>query len=126
MRRPVAAIGFSMLLAVCGTASGNAQTLEAGTWTGTMTPPGNPTVDVTFAVSYENGNLAIVLSVPQANMTAPFHDVELEDDALSFWWEPGVRVDCKLTRQDDGSFAGDCSDGGGGTGQLTMVPPPDR
>jgi len=75
---------------------------------------------------YFNGRPAIVLSVPMANVSAPFHDVELKDNTLSFWWDPGVRVECALARKEDGSFAGDCSDSNGETGHLTMVPPAGR
>ena len=53
-----------------------------------------------------------------------FYEVALDGDELTFWWEPGPRVDCTLLRKEDGSFEGTCTDGGAdGEGTLTMVPP---
>lgn len=56
----------------------------------------------------------------------PFTEIVLDGDELTFWWVADVHVDCRLLRDEDGSFEGVCTDGSGadGEGRLTMVPPP--
>ena len=49
--------------------------------------------------------------------------MKLTDDVLTFWFTPGPRVDCTLTRREDGAFAGSCRDSGGGDASMVMVPP---
>jgi hypothetical protein len=98
-----------------------AQTLTPGTWTGTIAPPGSEPVDVTYDVVLEGDSLTIAINAPPG--ARPFHDIQVSDGELKFWFEPGTAVDCVLARQDDGSYAGDCVAEDGSAGQLTMVPP---
>lgn len=103
----------------------HAQEIEHGTWMGTMTPPGGQAIPVMFEVGETDGALSIVMK----HETLPdmaFADERLEGDELTFWWEPGTRVDCALTRQGDGSFEGMCADdrgADGGEGPIEMRPP---
>jgi hypothetical protein len=100
------------------------QQLPYGGWTGTMTPPGGQPITVTYEVGELDGTLAIVMRALMVQEVIPFHDIRVEGDALTFWWEPGIRVDCRLERTVSGSYEGPCSDGGDrGAGTLTMVPP---
>jgi len=101
-----------------------AQTLEAGTWTGKITPPDGQTLDITYEVAVANDSLRISMVIPEMG-TFPFEDIRLEEDVLTFFWEPGEPLGCNLQRGDDGIFKGECSDIEGTTGQLTMVPPKD-
>jgi hypothetical protein len=95
-----------------------------GGWTGTMTPPGGQPITVTYEVGELDGVLAIVMRALMVQEIIPFNDIRVEADALVFWWNPGVRVDCRLERTSDGSYAGPCTAGGtGAAGALTMVPP---
>lgn len=102
-----------------------AQDIQHGTWSGSMTPPGGEPVAVTLLVGVAQGALTIVMSNPELG-PMEFTDEALVGDELTFWWNPGVRVDCALQRQGDGSFDGVCADPRGlegGQGALTMSPP---
>lgn len=124
MRKMVAGLGIVVLVAMWAATPASAQTLQPGTWTGALTPPGGADVPVTFEVGETAGALSIVMNEPQMG-GIDFSDVRLEGNELTFWWEPGVRVDCTLTRNEDMSFGGICSDGRGADGQgvLLMRPP---
>ena len=129
MKSTVAGLAIATLLTMSVTTALGAQELERGTWTGrmsTLAPPhGVPSVAVTFEVGGTDGALSIVMSVPPVGQSISFNEVALSGDELTFWWEPGPRVDCTLLRKQDGSFEGTCAEGSGaaGEGVLTMVPP---
>ena len=126
MKRTAAGLGIVALLAMWVATPVGAQELAPGTWTGTMSPPQNsPSVAVTYEVGETDGALSIVMSAPGLGQSMTFSDVKLNGDELTFWWEPGARVDCTLLRKEDGSFEGICTDGSGpdGEGTLRMLPP---
>ena len=117
----------AIVLALLWAVPAGAQELEHGTWTGSLVPPGPSAepVPVTFEVQEADGALSIVMR-NEILGEAPFSDERLEGDQLTFWWEPGIRVDCALTRQGDGSFEGTCQDDrgtDGGQGTISMRPP---
>ena len=124
MKRTAAGLGIVALVAMWVATPIGAQELERGTWTGTMTLPEGFAVPVTFEVGETDGALSIVMSNPQLGDTA-FSDARLAGDELTFWWTPGIRVDCALRLTVDLSFEGTCSDGTGAAGEgiLTMIPP---
>jgi hypothetical protein len=102
-----------------------AQDLPFGLWSGTMTPPGGEPLPVMYQVREVAGALAITMSNPDLG-PMEFTDEALAGDELTFWWNAGVRVDCTLRRQEDGSFDGSCADPrgtAGGEGAMTMTPP---
>lgn len=120
MRTVLAALAISA--ATCGaTAAVHGQSLEPGTWTGTIAPPGSNPFDVTYDVVVKGDTLTITVHAPPGDR--PFHDIKTSENELTFWFEPGPRVDCVLAKQEDGSYAGDCVDRDGSVGHLTMVPP---
>lgn len=125
MQRWTTVLGVLVLGATLLATPAHAQDLEHGTWMGTMTPPGGQAIPVTFEVGETGGDLSIVMK----HETLPdmaFTDERLAGDELTFWWEPGTRVDCALTRQADGSFEGVCVDdrgADGGEGPIAMSPP---
>ena len=123
MRWTATALGIVTLLAMSVTPPIGAQELTSGTWTGTMSPPGGGSLAVSYEVDVSDGALSIVMSANGQSLS--LNEVALDGDALTFWWEPGTRVNCRLLRREDGSFAGTCSEGTGadGEGTLTMVPP---
>ena len=125
MTRIASILAAATLIVVATAAPAAAQALPHGGWTGTMTPPGGQPITVTYEVGEVDGALAIVMRALMVQEVIPFHDVRVEGDALSFWWEPGIRVDCRLVRTASGSFEGPCTDGSSdrGAGALTMVPP---
>ena len=119
---------FAALLAVSMTLPAalpvSAQQLPPGVWTGTITLPGDRPFTVTYEVGTIDGALAIAMTSILVQEVVRFRDVALAGDELTFWWEPGLRVDCTLTRTESGTFEGPCTPGGGGTAAaLTMVPP---
>ena len=122
--RTLTGFGIIVLATMWAATSAGAQEIEPGAWTGTLTPPGGAVVPVTYEVSDANGALSIVMNNPQLG-DIEFNDARLEGDQLTFWFTPGTRVECTLTRKEDRSFDGGCSDGRGADGQgaLTMTPP---
>src|SRR5687768_6148258 len=101
-----------------------AQGLTPGTWTGSISNPAGGAADVTFEVGGTATAPTVQMSVSMLPDPIPFNDIRLDGPTMTFWWEPGVRVDCTLTRDAAGGYAGTCSDGSGsGDGRLTMVPP---
>lgn len=121
----LAAVFAVLTLAVAPAAT--AQSLEEGTWTGTMTPPGDGDgVEISYEVTMDGDALMIALLPPtDAGADADryeFSEVRIEDGNLVFWWQPGPRVDCVLEPLDDG-YEGECSDESGETGILSMFPP---
>jgi len=110
--------------ALLAPAPADTQELPSGIWTGTMTPPGGQPFNVSYEVGTRDGALAVAMMSIIVQEVIRFQDVRLAGDELTFWWEPGVRVECTLTRTDSGSFEGPCTAGGGGAaGAITMVPP---
>ena len=123
-KRIAPALAAAALLAFAASSPIAAQQLPYGGWTGTMTPPGGQPITVTYEVGELDGTLAIVMRAIMVQEVIPFHDIRVEGDALTFWWEPGIRVDCTLQRTSSGSYEGPCTAGGtGAAGALTMVPP---
>jgi hypothetical protein len=80
---------------------------------------------VTFDVGETGGAVSIVMRSAQVEGDMPFQDVHLEGSELTFWWNPGVRVNCTLARTLGGGFEGSCAGEGGpeGAGRISMVPP---
>jgi len=123
--RITAAVALALLLAV-GPARG--QELATGTWTGTVTPPEEASIEVQYEVSYdEEGALQITLLPPAgvgAPPSIPFREEALTEESLTFSWTAGsTDLDCELLLLEDGSFEGECVDDDGMPGYLTMVPP---
>jgi hypothetical protein len=125
MKRTASVVGFFALLALLGATPASAQQLAHGTWTGTMTPPGGDVIDVMYEVDEAGGAISVVMTSMDVEGEMEFHDVQFEEGQLTFWWDPGVRVECTLAATDAGTFQGKCTDGTGpsGEGTLVMVPP---
>ncbi|HUF49651.1 MAG TPA: hypothetical protein VMN60_02380 [Longimicrobiales bacterium] len=120
MKKWAFAIAALLLLGAFDT--GAAQQLEAGKWTGTVTPPGGGTMDVTFDVTLKADTIGITVTAGE-NGSFSFSDVKLNDRTLTYWFMPGPRVDCTLTRREDGAYEGPCRDDSGGEARMLMVPP---
>jgi hypothetical protein len=124
MKRAAARLGMVTLVAMWVAAPIGAQELERGTWTGSIALPGGSSLPVTYVIGDTDGALSVVMTNAQLGDVV-FSDARFDGEELTFWWEPGIRVDCSLLRKEDGSFVGVCSDGAGTTGEgtLTMMPP---
>jgi hypothetical protein len=111
-------------LSCVAVASAEAQKLDAGKWTGSITAPGEQTpLQVTYDVAMKGDTIDITVSAAEHGQFR-FSDVKLAGDVLTFWFQPGPRVECTLTRrQDDGAYAGSCSDPEGGNASMVMIPP---
>ena len=103
-----------------------AQSLKSGTWTGTVTPPGEEqAMPVTFDVTEHGDSLGIVLHAGEHG------DFTVEkgryaEGKITFTFSPGgPQVSCILTRNEEGAFAGPCLGDDGSEAKMTMVPPKD-
>src|SRR5688572_1901161 len=124
-QRRIFTVALFALLALPVAASAQTTTparLAAGTWTGTITTPGNqdPT-NITYEVDYKADALAIALVVGEHG-TFPLNEIEVVDAKLKFSFTPGPKVSCVLDANDTG-YAGSCSDDEGNVVPLTMVAP---
>jgi hypothetical protein len=120
MRRIVFLTLAAAILAVPRVAA--AQKLEPGTWTGTVTPPNDPAVEVKFVVKVSGDTTSIQLNAGEHG-TFDFRDIKVSAGKLTFRWSPGPTLDCTLNRRADAAWAGTCVDAQGETGQLVMIPP---
>jgi hypothetical protein len=100
-----------------------AQSLETGKWTGTVTAPGEQSaMPVEFDVTLKGDTLGITVRAGEHG-TFAFNEAKLDDRTLTFWFMPGPRVDCTLLRGEDETFSGSCRDSEGGIASMVMVPP---
>ena len=121
--RTVALLAF---LAVAQTADVSAQQIAAkiptGIWTGSVTPPGAEEAAVKFDVTSQNDSVAITIDAG-GHGTFKAEGVKVEPTRIVFSFRPGPLVVCVLTKKDDETFAGECTDDGGAAALIVMVPP---
>ena len=107
---------------VCPSLSSAQDDLVDGTWSGTMTQPGDgEALALEYHVTHQQGKLAIAIATPMGRF--PFSDISFVGGALRFTWQPGPSIDCQLEPRHDHGYSGDCVDESGAAGQLLMVPP---
>ncbi len=100
-----------------------AQTLDTGTWTGTVAPSAADAQDVSYEVSRNAGGELRIRLVLAAGSVG-FEDVAYDGSVLTFKWRDGnMFLTCVLERLDDGSFEGACSRESRDPTGVTMVPP---
>jgi len=100
----------------------SAQKMQAGTWTGTITPPNSTANPVTFEVSMAGDTTKIVVKgTPIGDL--PFENVKVAADRVTFRFTPGTPVSCTLMAQDGGGYKGNCVDSNGEIGVIEMLPP---
>jgi hypothetical protein len=99
-----------------------AQKLTAGTWTGTISPPDNGTLDASFVVRMAGDTTKITMKADGREIETA--DVKVESSRLLFTFAPGQSVvRCTLLLRDDKSYSGDCIDDSGAKGVIVMRPP---
>ncbi len=118
MKRSLLAVAVGLVLP----AAAAAQDFPAGKWTGSVTPPGEMTVPVTYDVAVASDSITIMLHAGEHG-SFPTQNVKLAEGQLTFSFTPGPTVDCALTRREDGSWAGQCTEGGGSPADIVMTPP---
>ena len=126
MRSSTIAVALAAVLAF--SASANAQQaapqLEAGRWTGVVTPPDGNAVDVTYDVAYDADKLLITVN---AGEHGSFKAIEPKFEAgkITFGLQVGSDLHCVLNAKEEG-FGGLCTEAGGdisSAGTMTMLPP---
>ena len=102
------------------------QTLQTGTWTGTVTPPGGQPMDLPFLLSQVGDSVGIRVSTPDGGFLDA-QRVRVVNGKLTFHWnpEPDTNLDifCELSRRPDASWTGPCTGSDGTTGSVTLTPP---
>jgi hypothetical protein len=123
MKITVRLLGLLVALLAGATTGLTAQSLASGIWTGKGVGPGGEEFPITFEVDGSSDSVAITIVTPDGEKLVA-SEIRFEEGKLLFKWEPGVVVSCTLSPADDGGFSGPCADEEGGTGTITMIPPP--
>ncbi len=120
MRRLARAAVLTLAFGAVST-SLHAQTLEVGAWFGSMQPPAAPEpLRISFEVSHE-GDVMRITAMGGEN-SLEFNKPRFEDGNLVYWFQAETtRVDCVLEPVDKDTYAGDCSDTDGDTGQMMIT-----
>lgn len=111
------------LVATFGLATSlSAQALVPGTWTGSITPPGEAQVDVGYRVWVENDTTRAALVAPDGT-ELHFRNLRFEEGNLRFTWGDGLLIHCDLKPTPQKGYKGECTDDDGDTGTMEMIPP---
>lgn len=102
----------------------NAQTIEEGIWTGTLTHPDGMTSEVKYDVKIIGDALSIVMKSKTMG-DYPLDDIDLGKAKLSFSFFTGSLINCSLAMQTSGSYSGKCNGTDGTKWKITMNPPKD-
>ena len=124
MNRRIAVPAMAVAAAVAWTSSLAAQTLETGTWTGTVMPPEGGAIEVTYEVAQKGDSLSVTLHTGAFGSFA-FESIVVHADRITFTWSPDEMLTCELMLRDDDRYEGECVDSGGMPGTLVMRPPKD-
>jgi len=98
---------------------------------GTMTPPDQESMDVAYEMTRgEDGMKGWIVAegMEGEKVKIEMKDLSMGADYVSYNWSPpddaSTVISCNLEKQDDGGYAGDCTDSGeeGRTGQMTIAP----
>ena len=97
---------------------------------GTMTPPEGEAMDIKYELKKGEDGMKgwIVGDDDGEEVRIAMKDLKWEGDYMTYNWSPpdeaGLVISCKLMKQDDGGFAGDCTDNQdeSRTGQMTVAP----
>lgn len=118
--RPLAFATVVIVASGLASTSLHAQTLEAGTWHGSMQPPeALEPMRISYEVSHDGDVMRIVAMGGGSSLE--LNEARFEDGNLVYWFQPGPRVDCVLEPIGKDTYAGDCSDTAGGTGQMMIT-----
>ena len=119
LKRSLAAVLLALL---AFPALGAAQSLTAGTWTGSVTPTDEEPLAITYEVQVAGDSINITIHTPDRG-SYPVENARYQADTLTFSFQPGFKAQCSLSKRDDDSLSGECVSEGGMTAILTMIPP---
>lgn len=138
MRKLVLAVAALFVTAAIAVPSADAQEYEkdhekkakSHMMKGTMTGPEGDSHDVGYAISWgeEGAEGWIVAEEDGEKYKIAMNDLTMDGDYITYNWSPPDEADlvisCNLQKQDDGGYAGDCTDNQeeGRTGQMTVAP----
>ena len=104
----------------------NAQSMVAGTWSGSVTSPYGHSRPVNYRVAGTGDSLTITLTDSSGVNPVGFGELHLLGDTLRFTFAGGAQgspVVCALVRQTGGVYEGSCKDSQRRQGRMRMVPP---
>lgn len=124
IRSFAAAFATAAVLMLPGVASAQntKDALPTGKWSGTITPPGAESAPVNYIVKTSNDTVSIIIDAgPHGSFDTS--GVVWAAGKLSFSFSPGPKIDCTLTKVEEALYVGECTEGPGRAGRITMVPP---
>lgn len=104
----------------------SAQDASYARWDGTMTPPGQESVDISYLVRFNSrvkqGTIIVPATGDEEEMQFEMKEIKVHDDMLMYKWEVGedTKLSCELMKDDHGVYSGECTDQYGEKGQMTM------
>ncbi|QXD16568.1 alpha/beta hydrolase [Rhodocaloribacter litoris] len=110
-----------LLLAGLSAFASRAQPAEAERWQAHAVSPGGEIVEMLFDVKAVADSFQV--TTYGAIGRVPVQAFRLEENTLSFSWNPGFEIRCRLLRQAKGPYKGSCRDGRGYVGPIVMAPP---
>jgi hypothetical protein len=118
-------LGLVLATTLTLASAARAQTLAAGTWTGSIVDPGGDEAPVTYEVSTTGDSLHIsmTVAVPDGPPAFVFSNIHFDQGKLLFTWSANIDINCSLDPADGGSYSGTCTDSEGKSGQIKMIPP---
>src|SRR5687768_11188379 len=113
-RSYAAAFAAAALLVLPAAASAQSAkpVLPVGKWTGSVTPPMGETAPITVDVKSSNDTITLHIDAGDHG-SFPVSNVVFDGTKLTFSFTPGPVVQCVLNKKDDGSYAGECTEGSG-------------
>ena len=101
----------------------SAQSVKPGKWTGSVVPPEQDEVALTFDVTVMGDTLGVVIHAGEhGDFTAT--EGHFADKTISFNFEPGGPVvHCVLKEDAEGTYAGNCLGDDGSIATMKMIPP---
>lgn len=99
---------------------------------GTMTPPGQESMDIKYVMSMADGEHTawIVTETDGEELKVEMMDFEMNEGLVSYNWSPAdsdLIITCKLESVEDGGWAGECTNtADDGIGLMTMGPMTDH
>ena len=98
---------------------------------GTMTPPDQEAMEIAYEMTRDEHGMKgwiVAEGMEGEKVKIEMKDLSMGADYVSYNWSPpddaNTVISCNLEKQDDGGYAGDCTDSGeeGRTGQMTIAP----